>query len=55
MTIDNSVKNIPKREQTKERETKPKTIKTSSLPRKQIKKLSQSDKKWVASGFGMPK
>ena len=34
ITIDNSVKYVPKSEQTKEKEIKPKTIKAGLLPRK---------------------
>ena len=49
ITIDNSVRYIPKSEQ-------PKTIKAGSLPRKQNKKISQNSKKFLknvaASGFG---
>ena len=37
ITIDNSIRYIPKSEQTKEREIKPKTIKAGSVPRKQNK------------------
>ena len=44
ITIDNSVGHIPKSEQTKEREIKPKTIKAGSLPRKQNKDISQNNK-----------
>ena len=33
VTIDNSVRYVPKSEQTKEKESKPKTKKTGSLPR----------------------
>ena len=44
-TIDNSVRYIPIIEETKERESKSKTIKTGSLPRKQNKKTSQNSKK----------
>ena len=55
LTVDISVRYIPKTEQTKEKKIKPKTIKASSLPRKKDKKLSQNNKKWVASGFGMLK
>ena len=36
-TIDNSLRYVPKSEQTKERDFKPKTIKASSLPRQQNK------------------
>ena len=57
--VDNSVRNVPKSEQTKEKDIKPKTIKAGSLPRKQNKKISQNNKKFnkkvVASGFGMLK
>ena len=55
ITIDNSVRYIPKNEQTKEKNNKPKTTKTGSLPRKQNKKTSQNNKKFLknisASGF----
>ena len=55
-TIDNSVRYILKIEQTKEKEIKPKTIKTGSLPRKQKKNCSKNNKKFLkniaASGFG---
>ena len=55
ITIDNSVRYIPKSEQTKEREIKPK--KTRSIPCKQNENISQSSKKFVknvaASGFGV--
>ena len=44
ITIDNSVRYIPKNEQTKERETKPKTKKAGSLPRKQNQTISQNKK-----------
>ena len=37
ITIDNSVRYVPKSEQSKEKEIKPKKIKTGSLPRKQKK------------------
>ena len=40
ITIDNSVRYITKREQTKEKDSKPKTTKTGSLPRKQNKNIS---------------
>ena len=43
ITIDNSVRYIPKSEQTKERETK--KIKAGSVPRKQNKNISQNSKK----------
>ena len=58
ISIDNSVKYIPKSEQTKEKEIKPKTktIKAGSLPRKQNKNCSKNNKKFLtniaASGFG---
>ena len=53
ITIDNSVRYIPKFEQTRENKTK--TIKVGSIPRKQNKKISQNNKKFLnnvsASGF----
>ena len=58
VTIDNSVRYIPKSEQTKENDVKPKTrtIKANSLPRKQNKNCSRNNKKFLtnvaASGFG---
>ena len=55
ITIDNSVRYIPKIEQTKVREIKPKKIKAGSVPRKQNKNISQNSKKFPkkisASGF----
>ena len=57
ITIDNSVRYIPKSEQTRENKTK--TIKTGSIPRKQNKKISQNNKKFLnnvsASGFKLLK
>ena len=57
ITIDNSVRYIPKNEQTKEKNNKPKTTKAGSLPCKQNKNISQNSKKFVkdftASGFGV--
>ena len=38
ITINNSVSYVPKTEQTKEKDIKPKTIKVGSLPRKPNKK-----------------
>ena len=56
ITIDKSVRYVPKNEKTKEREIKPKTIKAGSLPRKQNKNCSKNNKKFLtnvaASGFG---
>ena len=56
ITIDNSVRYIPKSEQTKEKENKPKTLKVGSLPRRQNKNISQNSKKFLKnfarSGFG---
>ena len=56
ITIDNSVRYIPKTEKTKEKEIKPKTIKAGSLPRRQDKNCSKNNKKFLtnvaASGFG---
>ena len=55
ITVDNSVRYIPINEKTKERDIKPKTIKTGSLPRKQNKKISQNNinmpKNVAAVGF----
>ena len=57
ITIDNSVRYIPKSEQTRENKTK--TIKAGSLPRKQSIKISQNNKKFLnnvsASGFKLLK
>ena len=53
--VDNSVRYTPKSEQTKERDTKSKTTEAGSSPRKQNKKLSQNNKKWIASGFAIIK
>ena len=54
-TVDNSVRYIPKSEQTKGKEIKPKTLKAGSLLRKQNKKISQNNKNFLekvtASGF----
>ena len=43
ITIDNSVRYVPKSEQ----EIKPKTVKAGSLPRKQNKNISQNNKKFI--------
>ena len=55
ITVDNSVIFIPITEKTKERDIKPKTIKTGSLPRKQNINFSQNNKKFIknvaAGGF----
>ena len=55
ITIDNSVRYIPVIEKTKERDNKPQTTKARSLSRKQNKKPSQNNKKFLknisASGF----
>ena len=55
ITIDNSVRYIPKTEKANEKEIKPKKVKAGSLPRKQNKKTSQNNKKFLknisASGF----
>ena len=57
ITIDNSVGYNPKSEQMRENKTK--TLKTDSLPRKQNKKISQNNKKFLnnvsASGFKLLK
>ena len=47
ITIANSVRYVPKIEKTKERESKPKSIKAGSLPRKQNKNISQNNKKFL--------
>ena len=56
ITIDNSVRYIPKNEQTKEKNNKPKTTKAGSLHRKKDKNCSKNNKKFLtnvaASGFG---
>ena len=58
ITIDNSVRYVPKSERTKERVSKPKT-KAGSIPRKQNQKVSQNNKKFLnnvsASGFKLLK
>ena len=55
ITIDNGVRHIPKSEQTKEREIKPKKIKAGSVAPKQNKNISQNSEKFLknvaASGF----
>ena len=51
-TIDYSVRYVSKIEKTQERDIKPKTIKKSFYG-KQNKKLSQSNEKFGASGFGL--
>ena len=52
ITIDNSVRYVPK-----EKDIKPKTTKSGSLPRKQNKKNSRNSKKFLnnvaAGGFGV--
>ena len=54
ITIDNSVRYIPKSEKTKEKEISPR-MKAGSLPRKQNKKPAQNNKRFLkkfsASGF----
>ena len=44
ITIDNSVRYVPKTEQTKEKNTKPKTTKAGSLPRKKTKTFHKTIK-----------
>ena len=44
ITIDNSVRYVPKSEQTKERVSKPKTTKAGSIPRKQNQKFHKTIK-----------
>ena len=59
ITIDNSVRYVPKSEKPKEKEIKPEKIKAGSLPRKQNKKPSQNNKKFLknvaASGLAVLK
>ena len=59
ITIDNSVRYVPKSEKPQEKEIKPKTTKAGSLPRKQNKNISQNNKKFkknvAASGFAVLK
>ena len=55
ITIDNSVRYIPKSGQSKEINVKTRTIKAGSLPRKQNKNCSRNNEKFLtnvaASGF----
>ena len=55
ITVDNSVRYVPKSEKKTEPDIKPKTIKAGSLPRKQNKNISHNNKKFLknisASGF----
>ena len=55
ITIDNSVRYIPKSEQTKARNVKPKSVRSGSLPRKQNKNPSPNNKillkNFSAGGF----
>ena len=57
ITIDDSVRYIPKSGQSKEINVKTRTIKAGSLPRKQNKNFSRNNKKFLtnvaASGFGV--
>ena len=46
ITIDNSVRYVPKSEKPKKKEIKPKTIEAGSVPRKQNKNPSQSNRKF---------
>ena len=55
ITEENSVRYVPKSEKPKEKEIKPKKVKAGSLHPKQNKKLSENNKKWVASGFDILK
>ena len=56
ITIENSVRYIPRSEETNEVDIKQKNIKADSLLRKQNKNVSQNNKKFIknvaASGFG---
>ena len=45
ITLNNSVRYVPKSEKPKEKEIKPKKVKAGSLPRKQNKNISQNSKK----------
>ena len=47
ITIDNSVRFIPQSEQTQERDSRPNTIKNSSLPKDQYKKVPQNNKTFI--------
>ena len=47
ITIDNSVRYIAISEQSKEKNSKPKSIKAGSLPRKQNKNISRNSKKFA--------
>ena len=55
ITIDNSVRYVPKNEKPKERDSKPKSTKAGSIPRKQNKNFSKNSKEFLkiisASGF----
>ena len=55
ITIDSSVRYVPKSEKPNEKEIKPKKTKAGSFPHKQNKKPSQNNKKFLknisASGF----
>ena len=59
ISIDNSVRYVPKNEKPKERDSKPKTIKADSLPCKQDKNFSKKNEKFVkdftSGGFGILK
>ena len=44
ITYDNSVRYIPRSEQTKEKENEPKKMESGSLPGKQNKNISQNNK-----------
>ena len=59
ITVDNSVRYVPKTQQTKEKEIKPKKVKDDSLPHKQNKNISQNNRKFIkkvtASGFAILK
>ena len=59
ITVDKSVRHIPKSEKPKERDIKAKTTKTGLLSREQNKNISQNSKKFLknvaASGFAVLK
>ena len=54
-TVENSVRYVPKNEETKDKNVNPKTIKAGSLPRRQNENPSQNIKRFLknisASGF----
>ena len=59
ITVDNSVRYVPKSEKPPEKDIKPRTTKAGSLPCKQNKNISRNSKKFVKDfagcGFAIPK